>query len=487
MDGNKTVTATFTRNTYTIVSSATAGGTIQPLGTIYVNNGGSQSYTMTANTGYRIDSVYVDNVKQGAISSYTFNSVTADHTIAAFFSIFPWIRKENMPTGLPMSYVDAGGAMVGVGDILYALRGNGTREFYRYNGTQWQSRTQTPSLVSAGAALCYDGANTIYALGGDISDEFWAYTISTNRWSRKASTTPNIKNGSSIAYCNGKVYLLAGRRKVDNANFYIYNPANNKWAKLTSAPTTPDNKSYGDGSCIVEFGGQIYALKGSGNDNYFWVYNVTSDIWSAQPSIPLVHPQRGVATTVLDGGAMTSNGEIYAIKGGGSNEFWKYTPGLPGAWTSLDTIPRLNALSVPYSGAALAYSNNKVWLLKGNNTPEFWQFIPMAYRAEKTASNLNNNSVQSPNTQGIELSAEINVLPNPFNKQATIRYTVPMPNNVTIKLYNATGRVVEVINDGRINTGSYTANLSANNLAKGVYFLRYNDTQNQKKIKVIIE
>jgi len=487
MDGNKTVTATFTRNTYTIVSSATSGGTILPLGTIYVNNGGNQSYTMTANTGYQIDSVKVDNVNQGAISSYTFNYVGSDHTIVAFFSIFPWIRKEDMPSGLQMSYVGPGAAMVGVGDMLYALRGNGTREFYRYNGTQWQSRAHTSSFVSEGGALCYNGGDTIYALRGGGAKNFWAYSISRNRWSNNASAPVAINNGSSIVYLDGKVYLIVGGRKLGDLNFFAYNTANNKWTNLTSAPTSPDNIPYGSGSCIVEFGGQIYALKGSGNDNYFWVYNVTSDIWTAQPSIPQVHPQRGVATTVLDGGAMTSNGEIYAIKGGSSNEFWKYVPGLSGAWTSLDTIPRLNALSVPYSGAALAYASNKVWLLKGNNLPEFWQFIPAAYRAEKTASDLNNNSVQSLNTQGAKLSAEIKVLPNPINKQATIRYTVPMPNNVTIKLYNATGRVVEIINDGRMNTGSYTANLSANNLAKGVYFLRYNDTQNQKEIKVIIE
>jgi hypothetical protein len=62
-----------------------------------------------------------------------------------------------------------------------------------------------------------------------------------------------------------------------------------------------------------------------------------------------------------------------------------------------------------------------------------------------------------------------------------------MPSKITLKLYNITGRLIEVLNDGFLNTGIYTVNLSAKNLAKGIYFLQYNENTNQKEIKLIIE
>jgi len=80
------VTVTYTP-TYTITSSAGANGSISPSGGTAVSEGGSQSYTITPSTGYHVADVTVDGVSQGAITSYAFNNVTSDHTIAASFAI----------------------------------------------------------------------------------------------------------------------------------------------------------------------------------------------------------------------------------------------------------------------------------------------------------------------------------------------------------------------------------------------------------------
>ena len=58
-----------------------------PAGVTNVSFGGSQAYTVTANTGYHIDSVVVDGVNQGAVTSHTFSSVAANHTIVGYFSV----------------------------------------------------------------------------------------------------------------------------------------------------------------------------------------------------------------------------------------------------------------------------------------------------------------------------------------------------------------------------------------------------------------
>jgi cytochrome c-type biogenesis protein CcmE len=72
--------------TFTINASAGTGGSITPSGTITKNSGTSQAFTIAANPGYAIADVVVDTVSQGAIMSYTFNSIAANHTISAVFA-----------------------------------------------------------------------------------------------------------------------------------------------------------------------------------------------------------------------------------------------------------------------------------------------------------------------------------------------------------------------------------------------------------------
>ncbi len=72
--------------THTITASAGSGGSISPSGTVSVVEGGSQAFTITPQSNYRIETVSVDGVDQGRISSYTFSNVTAIHTIYAAFS-----------------------------------------------------------------------------------------------------------------------------------------------------------------------------------------------------------------------------------------------------------------------------------------------------------------------------------------------------------------------------------------------------------------
>jgi len=69
-----------------ITATVGTGGSISPSGSVSVNEGGSQTFTITANSGYRTSNVLVDGQSVGAVSSYTFDNVTADHTISASFT-----------------------------------------------------------------------------------------------------------------------------------------------------------------------------------------------------------------------------------------------------------------------------------------------------------------------------------------------------------------------------------------------------------------
>jgi hypothetical protein len=84
--GNHTISAVFSKVPYTITASAGSGGSISPSGAVTVLSGSSQTFTIAPSNGYEISNVLVDGVAVGAVSSYTFSSVTSKHTISASFN-----------------------------------------------------------------------------------------------------------------------------------------------------------------------------------------------------------------------------------------------------------------------------------------------------------------------------------------------------------------------------------------------------------------
>ena len=70
-----------------ITSSCNHGGTISPKGNQSVNKGDDITFTITANPGYKLEWLRVDNVKDKSYTSntYTFTDVEKNHTIQAHF------------------------------------------------------------------------------------------------------------------------------------------------------------------------------------------------------------------------------------------------------------------------------------------------------------------------------------------------------------------------------------------------------------------
>jgi len=85
LDAAKTVTAIFTLRTYTVTATACTGGSISPFGSVSLNHGANQTFTITPNTYYNVKYVLVDGNSIGAVKTYTFIDVTANHNISASF------------------------------------------------------------------------------------------------------------------------------------------------------------------------------------------------------------------------------------------------------------------------------------------------------------------------------------------------------------------------------------------------------------------
>jgi hypothetical protein len=73
-------------------------GTISASGTTTVYSGNNQSYTFSPSANYKISNVLVDGISQGAITSYTFSNVVANHTISV---VFEKIATTTTPTYVP--------------------------------------------------------------------------------------------------------------------------------------------------------------------------------------------------------------------------------------------------------------------------------------------------------------------------------------------------------------------------------------------------
>jgi len=83
------ITIAQNNTSYTITAIAGQGGSINPAGANNVLSGNNLSFTITPDSLYSISDVRVDNVSIGAVSSYHFSNVIANHTIEAQFIITP--------------------------------------------------------------------------------------------------------------------------------------------------------------------------------------------------------------------------------------------------------------------------------------------------------------------------------------------------------------------------------------------------------------
>ncbi|MCX6878365.1 MAG: discoidin domain-containing protein [Verrucomicrobia bacterium] len=108
--------------THDITASAETGGSISPVGVLTVAENATPTYTITADLGYDIDQVLVDNINNPAAvtsGTYMFDPVIANHTIKATFVAVP-DKTITASTG------DANGTISPSGDVPVQYKANQT-------------------------------------------------------------------------------------------------------------------------------------------------------------------------------------------------------------------------------------------------------------------------------------------------------------------------------------------------------------------------
>ncbi|MEA2014151.1 MAG: C25 family cysteine peptidase, partial [Thermodesulfobacteriota bacterium] len=180
---NHTIEATFVKDagTFTITADAGANGTIAPSGDVTVNQGASQTFTITPDSGYKVGDVTVDGASIGAVTSYTFSNVTANHTIEALFA------KEASDKFIINATTGQGGN-IKPGGIAYVDQGT-DQKFLIFTDDDFEQENVLVDGASKGPVVSYTFTNvqanhTIQALFrkftyADITDA--KLPISTNQ------------------------------------------------------------------------------------------------------------------------------------------------------------------------------------------------------------------------------------------------------------------------------------------------------------------
>jgi hypothetical protein len=433
-------------------------------------------------------------------------------TIVATPPIPVWSALQAMPTAAKIKNVKDGGALVYGRDesaaddtgYVYAFKGNGTYEFYRYNtaASAWRTAESIPALnrnekkkpVKKGSSLAFGTDGKVYATKGNNTLDFWQYDPETRVWTQKADVPPGLKNckeGVSSAAVREDttdyIYLLKGSGTWD---FYRYNIAADVWDEtLPAAPGGASTKPYKNGSSITYDGGDtIYCLKGSYNE--FAAYSISGRVWATRDTLPMIAPPGTKKVKVKDGSQIACTGRtVFALKGNKTDEFWAFDCDGQ-AWRTLEPMP--SGLKMVKAGGALTLARDQgmLYALRGNNTLEFWSYGRVPTFGALTGALVTDKEVQGRSPFVINHSS-LSVSPNPFTAalSPSVSFSLPVAGDVCLRVFDITGKLVGTPARGYHSAGSYRYPLPAAHysLASGVYLLRLDVGTETTVSKLVIE
>jgi hypothetical protein len=229
MDAAKSVTANFAMKTYIINATSGTGGGLSPSGSVKVNHGTNQTFTISTDTGYRIADVLVDGQSAGAVSFYTFSNVAATHTIEANFSVDTLPQETIIDNGNPGTFYTgtwdvSGGTNPYDLNSLWSRDGAtytwqfapepaGTYEVYMW-WSGWSSRaTNVPVTIT------HSGGTSTMRINQRQNAGKWN-SLGQYHFDSNGSVTITAANGTTVSTCADAVWFKyipeASQTIIDN-------------------------------------------------------------------------------------------------------------------------------------------------------------------------------------------------------------------------------------------------------------------------------
>ncbi len=76
--------------------------------------------------------------------------------------------------------------------------------------------------------------------------------------------------------------------------------------------------------------------------------------------------------------------------------------------------------------------------------------------------------------------------PNPFNPITKIEFNLKAASDVSLKVYDGIGRIVETLVDQKLNSGKYSVTFSGEGLSSGIYFYKLRSGANESVRKMLL-
>ncbi|MEO0072303.1 MAG: hypothetical protein ABIK10_02520 [candidate division WOR-3 bacterium] len=424
----------------------------------------------------------------------------SNNVITKSIYVAPWLMKSSIPSDDKNLKVK-NGALAYAPDFrrIYALKGNVNNEFYAYNleTDQWESLPRLPLWPSnkkpkAGCALTFGMGRKIFALkGGGNNQDFYCYDILDSTWTNLASiydpayyTTKRPKDGASIVYSeyDGLVYAILGNNtQVLLAYVPGEPPQGNYWRYINRIPPEYGEKGFKHGASIQCVDSILYIFRGNSTRDILR-YNIARNEWLDKLEIP------GTKNKVKAGGTSSYHRysqSIYFFTGGNKQTLWKFSI-ITNSIDSIAEIPAGPNNKKIKSGTAIVTcgEHDPLYVLKGTNTNEFWAF---AFWAPGSKCYVENNPINISPSEQSEHSTSISFTSKNFNK---LQYYLPYRARVNLKLYSLSGSLIKVLKDKVEEPGNYE--ISLNNiknemsLACGVYIFKAKINNHAFVQKVII-
>ena len=269
----------------------------------------------------------------------------------------------------------------------------------------------TATKLSDGRVLVAGGYNKS-VIGTDF-EESEIFDPQTNKWTDAA--TLNIGRGehSATLLSNGKVLVSGGGNYFEHQKEYLnscelYDPGENNWT-IVNPLMVPHSLH----SPVLLKNGMLLITGGGINKEVWEIYNpvnfsnVFIDYYPDKQSCPLIN--------------LLPNGKV--LSAGGTT--WSYSSGL---------------LELRSARMCYLYDPDKI-----------------------------NGVGEEKNTIIKEFKLYQN-FPNPFNPNTTLKYELPKPSHVIIKIYNSLGKEITTLVNKTQLSGSYMTSFNSKGLASGVYF-----------------
>ena len=416
-----------------------------------------------------------------------------------------WTEKAPMPLAPGGKPVKRGGWLTWneSNGLIYGAKGYKQQDFYRYNpsGNSWIYTGQLPfglyrgrqRTVKKGSRAIADGNDHLYYTAGNNTNSFYKYWADRDSWATLPDVpagprSKRIKGGNDMVYVEqggtGYVYLLKGYK----TEFYRYNTSTDEWENLPYVPYGRKDK-YKDGSWLCYDGGRyIYAQQANYYDrvdyeHFMFRYDIEGDTWTGDTlrGMPLYGKHGGKIRKkkTKDGGsAEWYDGSIYALKGGNTQQFFRYDAD-DNAWIELDTVPSLGVAGrkrrVKYGGDLAHIGGGEFYALKGNKTPEFWYYSVGGALDGAPLVGIASTSIAGQTGR----AGDVLAWPTVTNR---VVWITGLEGPARVSMYDATGRRVlsrAVAGDGvEFDLGS---------LARGVYLMKVEEAGRSSTARIVLQ